>query len=89
MNNYQVNYTKIFLKLLKKINNNVKSRILDAIESILIEPYYGSQLVFSKEKCRKWRVGNYRIIYKIEENNHIVILLIVAHRKKVYSRYDF
>ena len=46
-------------------------------------------LVYSNEKCMKWRAGDYRIIYKIDEKEHRVILLIVAHRKNVYKRYDY
>ena len=67
------NYTKLFLKKMKKLDKNTCNRILNAIENILIEPYRGSQLVFSKEKCYKWRVGDYRIIYKTEENPHKII----------------
>ncbi|MGC8503139.1 type II toxin-antitoxin system RelE family toxin [Desulfurella sp.] len=32
----------------------------------------------------RYRVGNYRIICKIEDNNFLVVVIRVAHRKEVY-----
>ncbi|RLJ01680.1 MAG: type II toxin-antitoxin system RelE/ParE family toxin [Candidatus Aenigmatarchaeota archaeon] len=87
MSNYQLEYTKLFIKKLKKFESRIKDRILQAIENILDNPYNGSQLIFSKEKLWKWRVGNYRIIYKIEESKPKIVLIIVDHRKRVYNRF--
>ena len=87
MRKYKLEYTKIFLKQLKKFEDNVKNRILETIEEILENPHKGSFLVYSDEKCLKWRIGSYRIIYKLDEEKKIVILLVIAHRKKIYKRY--
>jgi mRNA interferase RelE/StbE len=32
------------------------------------------------------RVGNYRIIYEIEEGRLLIILISVSHRKDVYKK---
>jgi len=53
MSNYQLEYTKLFIKKLKKFESRIKDRILQAIENILDNPYNGSQLIFSKEKETK------------------------------------
>jgi mRNA-degrading endonuclease RelE of RelBE toxin-antitoxin system len=84
---YKLEYTKLFLKKLKRIDKKKAERILNAVERILKEPYNGSLLAFAREKCRKWKVEEYRIIYKIIEKEHKVVLIVVDHRKKVYKRY--
>ena len=89
MTSYKLEYTKLFLKQLRKLEKSAGDAILDSIEKILQMPYVGSLLVYSDEKCLKWRTGSYRIIYKIKEKEKKVILLVVAHRKKIYKRYKF
>ncbi|MEX2722747.1 MAG: type II toxin-antitoxin system RelE/ParE family toxin [Candidatus Freyarchaeota archaeon] len=34
------------------------------------------------------RVGDYRVIYEIDEENKQVIILFVGHRKKVYDDFS-
>ena len=49
------------------------------------EPYLGKPL--KGELYGKWslRVGDYRIIYTIDEQKKILTLLNVGHRKMVYK----
>jgi mRNA interferase RelE/StbE len=37
-------------------------------------------------KLLRIRVGNYRIVYQVEEENLIVLIVIVGHRKDVYRK---
>jgi mRNA interferase RelE/StbE len=84
---YESEFTPTFLKLLKKLNTRIKERILRAIEEILNDPRRGSQLVFAKQVCFKWRVGDYRMIYTIDERRKVVTFVVVDHRGRVYKRY--
>ena len=63
-----------------------RKRIKKAIEERLgsnpIE--YGKPLQYSLKGCRRLRVGDYRIIYKIEEPETVLIVKI-GHRKEVYE----
>ena len=45
---------------------------------------YGKPLQYSLKGCRRLRVGDYRIIYKIEEPDTVLIVK-VGHRKEVYE----
>ena len=51
--NYKLEYTKLFIKKLKKFDSVIKDRILKAVENIMENPHGGSQLVFSEEKLHK------------------------------------
>ncbi|ODS32122.1 MAG: Plasmid stabilization system protein [Candidatus Scalindua rubra] len=71
---------------LPNIPKNVKERIRRAIEQrLLIEPEkYGEPLKRGLKGYRKLRVGDYRVIYKVEKEN--IIILKIGHRKEVYSK---
>jgi len=72
---------KEFLKLEKKVQEMVASKIID-----LKNGHFTTDKKLKgkhKGKFRK-RAGNYRIIY-MKENNLLVITLIrIAHRKEIY-----
>ncbi|MBF0511260.1 MAG: type II toxin-antitoxin system RelE/ParE family toxin [Candidatus Omnitrophica bacterium] len=65
---------------------NIKERIRKAIETrLLIDPVnYGLPLRKSLQGHRKLRVGDYRVIYRIEHKT--VIILKIGHRKDVYPK---
>jgi mRNA interferase RelE/StbE len=77
--------TKHFLRELKKLPSPTKKRVTSAIEQVLLNPYTGVRLRGELEGLLRWRVGNYRIIYKIDEGKHLVILIDVGPRKSVYD----
>jgi len=70
---------------LPKINKDIKLRIKKAIEErLMTDPLkYGKPLRKSLKGYWKLRVGDYRVVYKIEESN--VIVLAIIHRKEVYK----
>jgi mRNA interferase RelE/StbE len=70
---------------LPDIPKNIKERICKAIEKrLLIEPgKYGEPLKRGLQGYRKLRVGDYRVIYKIDKEK--IIILKIGHRKEVYK----
>ena len=70
---------------LPKIPKNMRNRIKNAIEKRLLnEPILaGKPLRQSLKGHRKMRVGDYRVIYKME--NDIIIILKIGHRNEVYQ----
>ncbi len=68
------------------IPSNIKERIKRAIEERLQkEPLkYGQPLKRTLRGYRKLRVGDYRIIFRVDKN--AVIVLKIGHRKEVYNR---
>ena len=71
---------------LPKIPRNIQEIIRRAIEDRLAQdPFvYGEPLRQSLKGHRKLRVGDYRIIYRIEGNQ--IIILKIGHRKEVYIK---
>ncbi|MEK7448408.1 MAG: type II toxin-antitoxin system RelE/ParE family toxin [Planctomycetota bacterium] len=71
---------------LPNIPRNIQIRISNAVqERLLKEPLkYGEPLKRSLQGYRKLRVGDYRVIYRIDQEN--IIILKIGHRKEVYRR---
>lgn len=70
---------------LRHIPANIKERIRRAIETRLqTDPIlYGQPLRQSLRGHRKLRVGDWRVIYRVESHN--VIVLKIGNRKDVYD----
>ncbi len=73
-------------KDLTKINETMKKRIRIAIEKrLMVDPVkYGETLRKTLKGYRRLRVGDYRIVYKIEQEN--VIIFGICHRKDIYKK---
>jgi len=82
---YRHALTKKFLRELKKQPNEVKERALRAIDEITANPSYGVKLRGELKGYWRWRIGEYRIIYKIDDSLHLVVFLDVGPRKSIYK----
>jgi len=71
-----------------KLGSTTKLQIKKAIEAKLTsEPHlYGKPLRGSAKGYWKLRVGEYRVIFRIEKT--IVKIFIIAHRSVVYTKLD-
>ena len=73
------------LKDLKKIDRSWQKRIIDKIRHTLsTDPYQGKRLVGTLSPYWRIRVGDYRIIYSIDEGTVTVEVIRIRHRKEVY-----
>ena len=52
---------------------------------ITSNPYAGVRLRGELGGLLRWRTGDYRIIYKIDEERSLVVLLDVGPRESVYG----
>jgi mRNA interferase RelE/StbE len=83
---YRARLLNSFLKQEKKLNAEVKDRVIEAVEEILSDPYSGVDLKGNLRGYWDKRVGKYRIVYKIDESEKRVIFFDVDLRKRVYNR---
>jgi mRNA interferase RelE/StbE len=71
---------------LPKLDRGAKERIRTAIETRLTErpEDYSDPLRKTLKPYRKLRVGDYKVIFRVNENT--VFILAVLHRKEAYQR---
>ncbi|MBQ7250312.1 MAG: type II toxin-antitoxin system RelE/ParE family toxin [Bacilli bacterium] len=89
MKRYALVYSKEALKDLKKLDNSV-SRVIYAwlkknIDGCSDPRIHGKGLTSNRSGQWRYRVGNYRIICKIEDDKVIVLVLTIGHRSTVYG----
>jgi len=77
--------TKTFQKRLNKLPKMIQSKIEPALKEIYLDLYSGKRLLGELEGEFSLRVGTYRIIYCIDEQDNIWIET-VRHRKNAYRR---
>jgi len=63
----------------------LRRRLDSAIRKLETNPYLGKPLRGELVGKRSLRVGDYRVIYAVDEDKKVVILFTVGHRKAVYG----
>ncbi|MBW1958259.1 MAG: type II toxin-antitoxin system RelE/ParE family toxin [Deltaproteobacteria bacterium] len=80
---YKIAFKKSVSRDLKKLSKDDAERILDKIEQDLPEKADTFPLLKGKfAGLRKFRIGDYRVIYTIIENTALV--LRISHRRNAY-----
>lgn len=85
---FNVQYAQSVLnKDISKLPQNIKVTIKEAIEArLMTHPiHFGKPLRYSLSGLRSLRVGDYRIIYSVDQEDLMVSIVSIAHRKDVYE----
>lgn len=74
-------------KELQKIEEQVHTRIIESAKQLRENP---DKLGKPLKQSDYWslRVGDYRVIYEINQNKKQVIILFIGHRNKVYDDFS-
>ena len=84
MEKYNILIKPSAAKELKKLPKKDIPRIVAKIESLANDPRPGGVEKLTSHENYRVRLGIYRIIYSIEDENLIVIVIKVGHRKDIY-----
>ncbi len=82
---YRLETTRRFEKDFRKLARDLKRRIDQHVRTLEAQPYSGKRLRGEFEGSYSLRMGDYRIIYTVDEAEKRVVLLTVAHRGRVYE----
>lgn len=85
---YQVDYVETVVKNdIPHLSTSAKKLIKKAIEErLMVDPIgFGKPLRYSLKGHRRLRVSDYRVVYRIEPENNVVIIVAIKHRKSVYN----
>ncbi|MFT5516056.1 MAG: mRNA interferase RelE/StbE [Rhodothermales bacterium] len=82
---YRVEILRRAVKSLKKLPTPEYERVRDAVRSLGEEPRpAGCRKLIGRDGWRI-RVGQYRVVYEIEDVIRIVTVLDLGHRKDIYD----
>lgn len=86
---FEVLYRKKVKKSIGKLDTSIKILIKSRIDKNLVNTenprLYGKALTGNLRNYWRYRVGNYRIIAEIKDNELIVLVVDVGHRRKIYN----
>lgn len=82
---YRIEVKRSAAKAFKKIPKADRKRIIDKIDSLIENsPNPDTTKMKGDNPFHKIRSGDYRIIYEIQEDILLILIVKVGHRKEIY-----
>ncbi|MDP9456661.1 MAG: hypothetical protein CYG60_23830 [Actinobacteria bacterium] len=82
---YEIRVERAAAKALaKRVRQEDAERIRRAIDDLAAEPRPPQSIELRGREGRRLRVGDYRVIYEVDDDELIVTVLGVGHRRDVY-----
>ena len=85
MGSFEIVFRSSVEKELKKIPKQDQIRILRRIQQLADDPRPDGCKKLSGQERYRIRQGDYRILYEIEDQRLIVVIVRIGHRRDVYS----
>lgn len=86
---YKVEYLPSVFKTLEKMDRFTKRIIVEWIEKHLVDcenpRAHGKPLSANRAGQWRYRIGDYRVIAKIEDDKLIILVIAIGHRKEIYK----
>ncbi len=82
---YAVIVEKFVVKQLQKISQPDYRKIRAALSNLASNPRPTGYLKLKGRDGYRIRIGDYRNIYEINDNQLLVLIITIAHRKDVYE----
>ena len=73
-------------KELRRVAKPDRARIVAAIDRLAETPHLGTSLKGDLRGLRRLRVGDYRVVYEVRDDELVVLVVRVAHRRDAYRR---
>ena len=86
MDSFRIEVARSATKELRAIDRQWVPRIMVAIEDLADDPMpVGCKKLVGSEHTYRIRVGDYRIVYDIQNANLVVFVIRIRHRRDVYK----
>lgn len=86
MSQYRIELRPAAVRALRKLDPQVRHRIQGAISLLAHDPRPPGARALQGRAGLRVRVGDYRIIYTIDDRVLIVVVVRLGHRRDVYDR---
>ena len=83
---WTVNYHQELAKEIRRLPKPVIKRLLEAIEALAENPIPPGSRKIEGHPLWRIKVGDYRILYQIDEEHFVVNTYRLGHRKDIYRR---
>jgi mRNA interferase RelE/StbE len=83
---YAVELLPSAAKALSRLDRSVQFRIARRIDRLANDPRPGAFKLSGNHDVWRVRMGDYRILYRIEDDRLVVLVIRIGHRREVYRR---
>jgi mRNA interferase RelE/StbE len=82
---YTIQFKPLALRQLEKLPRDVQKKLAAKIDTLRDDPFpAGCKKMAAIPDTWRVRVGDYRVVYQIQQKILLVLVLTVGHRKEVY-----
>jgi mRNA interferase RelE/StbE len=82
--NYELQIKPSAVKEIEKVPRKDRPKVVQKIRTLASHPRpHGCEKLSAEEKYRV-RQGDYRMVYSVDDNERVVLIVKVGHRKEVY-----
>ena len=83
---FSIRIKKSALGELRRVTKPDRARIVAAIDRLAETPHLGAALKGDLRGLRRIRVGDYRVVYEVRDDELVVLVVRVTHRRDAYRR---
>lgn len=83
---YRVEMRPAAVRALRKVEPSARGRIQGAIALLAEDPRPPGAIALQGRPGLRVRVGEYRIIYAVQDDVLLVVVVTLGHRREVYKR---
>jgi mRNA interferase RelE/StbE len=82
---HMIGFTRSAQKDIRALPDDIRSRVLSAIQALADNPRpHGVKQLKGSDYLYRIRVGAYRVVYRIHDNELEILIIRVRHRSEVY-----
>jgi mRNA interferase RelE/StbE len=81
---YAVEFLPSAARALSRLDRSVQRRIVRRVDGLAADPRVGATKLRGSDDVWRVRVGDYRILYSIEDARLVILVIRIGHRRDVY-----
>ena len=87
MKNMRLKFTPEAARLLAKLHPEGKRLIKAGLDKLRQSPYVGDDLQQELSGFKSYKIKRYRVLYDIDEEQELIQVYYVGHRRDVYEQF--
>jgi mRNA interferase RelE/StbE len=85
MADYAITFARSARRELERLDASVVRRVISKIESLAQNPRAsGSRKLQGEQNLWRIRIGDYRVVYSVDDRQRIVDIVRIRHRREAY-----
>lgn len=86
MSTYRIELRPAAVRALRKLDPQVRARVRGAIALLAQDPRPPGARALQGRPGLRVRVGDYRILYTVQDQVLLVVVVQIGHRREIYER---